>query len=420
LKEKIVIEGGNKLKGVLNISGAKNSAVAILPAVVLSDEKCIIKNLPNIRDVAYLRDLLISLGAQVELEGSSTLVVDSSAIHSFTINYELAKQMRASYYFLGSLLGRFKKAEVPFPGGCDIGVRPIDQHIKGFEALGAKITLEHGIIRAEAEELTGAPIYLDMPSVGATINIMLAAVKAKGLTTIENAAKEPYIVDAANFLNAMGANIKGAGTDIIKIKGVESLKGCEHSIIPDFIEAGTYMIAAAATRGDVTLNNVIPTHIEAISAKMKEMGIEVVEYEDAIRVKCDTRPRAVNIKTLYYPGFPTDIQQPMSVLLSTAEGTSIVTESIWEGRFKYVDELKRMGAKIKVEDSVAIVEGIHKLWGTAVYATDLRAGAAMVVAGLIAEGETVIGNVKYIDRGYEFLEQKLVSLGAKIRRIEIE
>ena len=420
MKEKIVIEGGNKLKGVLNISGAKNSAVGILPAVVLSEEKCIIKNLPNIRDVIYLKDLLISLGAQVELEGSSTMVVDSSTINSFTIDYELAKEMRASYYFIGSLLGRFKKAEVPFPGGCDIGVRPIDQHIKGFEALGAKITLEHGIIKAEAEELIGAPIYLYMPSVGATINIMLAAVKAKGLTTIENAAKEPYIVDVANFLNAMGANIKGAGTDIIKIKGVESLKGCEHSIIPDFIEAGTYMIAAAATRGDVTLNNVIPTHVEAVSAKMKEMGIEVYEYEDSIRVKCDTRPRAVNIKTLYYPGFPTDVQQPMSVLLSTAEGTSIVTESIWEGRFKYVDELKRMGAKIKVEDSVAIVEGIHKLWGTSVYATDLRAGAAMVVAGLIAEGETVIGNVKYIDRGYEFLEQKLVSLGAKIKRVEIE
>ncbi len=420
MKEKIVIEGGNKLQGVLNISGAKNSAVGILPAVVLSTEKCIIRNLPNIKDVIYLRDLLVSLGAKVEMEGSSTMLVDSSTIQSFSIDYELAKEMRASYYFIGSLLGRFKKAEVPFPGGCDIGVRPIDQHIKGFEALGAKITLEHGIIKAEAEELVGAPVYLDMPSVGATINIMLAAVNAKGVTTIENAAKEPYIVDVANFLNAMGASIKGAGTDIIKIKGVTELKGCEHSIIPDFIEAGTYMIAAAATRGDVTLNNVIPTHVEAVSAKMKEMGIEIHEFEDSIRVKCDTRPKAVNIKTLYYPGFPTDVQQPMSVLLAMADGTSIVTESIWEGRFKYVDELKRMGAKVKVEDSVAIIEGINKLWGTSVYATDLRAGAAMVVAGLVAEGETVIGNVKYIDRGYEFLEEKLVSLGAKIKRVELE
>jgi len=420
LKEKIVIEGGNKLTGVLNISGAKNSAVGVIPAVVLSSGTCIIKNLPNIKDVIYLKDLLVSIGAKVEVENNSTMVVDSSTIDSYTVDYELAKQMRASYYFIGALLGRFKKAEVPFPGGCDIGVRPIDQHIKGFEALGATVTLEHGIIKAEAKELIGAPIYLDVVSVGATINIMLAAIRAKGITTIENAAKEPYIVDVANFLNAMGANIKGAGTDIIKIKGVEELKGCEHAIIPDFIEAGTYMVAAAATRGDVTLTNVIPTHLEAISAKMKEMGIEIHEYEDSIRIICDKNPRAVNIKTLPYPGFPTDVQQPMSVLLCTAEGTSIVTESIWEGRFKYVDELKRMGAKVKVEDRVAVVEGIGKLGGTSVYATDLRAGAAMVVAGLIAEGETIIGNIKHIDRGYEFLEDKLVSLGAKIKRVKVE
>jgi len=420
LKEKIVIEGGNRLTGVLNISGAKNSAVGIIPAVVLSEGKCTVKNLPNIKDVIYLKELLLSLGAKVEVENESTMIVDSSTIDRHTADYELAKQMRASYYFIGALLGRFKKAEVPFPGGCDIGVRPIDQHIKGFEALGAKVSLEHGVIKAEAEELIGAPIYLDVVSVGATINIMLAASRAKGITTIENAAKEPYIVDVANFLNAMGANIKGAGTDIIKIKGVDELKGCEHTIIPDFIEAGTYMVAAAATRGDVTLTNVIPTHLEAISAKMKEMGIEIHEFEDSIRIKCDKKPKAVNIKTLPYPGFPTDVQQPMSVLLSLAEGTSIVTESIWEGRFKYVDELKRMGAKIKVEDRIAVVEGINKLWGTSVYATDLRAGAAMVVAGLVAEGETIIGNIKHIDRGYEFLEDKLVSLGAKIKRVELD
>jgi UDP-N-acetylglucosamine 1-carboxyvinyltransferase len=420
LKEKIVIQGGAKLTGVLNISGAKNSAVGVIPAAVLCNGKCIIRNLPNIKDVIYLRELLLSLGARVEMEGTTTMIVDSSTINNCSADYESAKQMRASYYFIGALLGRFKKAEVPFPGGCDLGVRPIDQHIKGFEALGAKVTIEHGIIKVNAEELIGAPIYMDVVSVGATINIMLAASRAKGVTTIENAAKEPYIVDVANFLNAMGANIKGAGTDIIKIKGVDELNGCEHSIIPDFIEAGTYMVAAAATRGDVTLTNVIPTHLEAISAKMKEMGIEIYEFEDSVRIKSDKKPKAVNIKTLPYPGFPTDIQQPMSVLLSMAEGTSIVSESIWEGRFKYVDELKRMGAKIKVEDRIAVIEGIDKLWGTSVYATDLRAGAAMVVAGLVADGETIIGNIKHIDRGYEFLEDKLVSLGANIKRVKVE
>ena len=420
MKEKIVIQGGNKLTGVLNISGAKNSAVGVIPAAVLCSEKCIIRNLPNIKDVIYLKELLLALGAKVEMEGTSTMIVDSSTINNCSADYESAKQMRASYYFIGALLGRFKKAEVPFPGGCDIGVRPIDQHIKGFEALGAKVTIEHGIIKVEAEELIGVPIYMDVVSVGATINIMLAASRAKGVTTIENAAKEPYIVDVANFLNAMGANVKGAGTDIIKIKGVDELKGCEHTIIPDFIEAGTYMVAAAATRGDVTLTNVIPTHLEAISAKMKEMGIEIHEYEDSIRIKCDKKPKAVNIKTLPYPGFPTDVQQPMSVLLSMAEGTSIVSESIWEGRFKYVDELKRMGAKIKVEDRIAVIEGIDKLMGASVYATDLRAGAAMVVAGLVAEGETIIGNIKHIDRGYEFLEDKLASLGANIKRIKLD
>lgn len=420
MKEKIIIEGGKQLSGVLNISGAKNSAVGIIPALVLSGEKCTVRNLPNIKDVVCLRDLLMQLGAKIEMEGTDVMMVDSSTIDSYTVDYELAKQMRASYYFVGALLGRFKKAEVAFPGGCDIGVRPIDQHIKGFEALGATVTIEHGIIKAEAKELIGAPIYMDVVSVGATINIMLAACRAKGTTTIENASKEPYIVDIANLLNAMGANIKGAGTDIIKIKGVEELKGCEHTIIPDFIEAGTYMIATAATRGDVTLTNVIPTHLEAISAKMREMGIEISEFEDSIRVRCDKKLKAANIKTLPYPGFPTDLQQPMSVLLCTAEGTSIVTESIWEGRFRYVDELKRMGAKIKVEDRIAVVEGISQLYGASVYANDLRAGAAMVIAGLIAEGETTIGNIKHIDRGYEFLEDKLASLGANIKRVELD
>lgn len=419
MKEKIVIEGGKKLTGVLNISGNKNSAVGVIPAAVLSGGKCTIKNLPNIKDVYYLKDLLIQLGAKVDIE-DGTMEIDGASINSHSAVFEEAKQMRASYYFLGAMLGRFRKAESPFPGGCDIGVRPIDQHIKGFEALGAKVTIEHGIIKAEAEELIGAPVYLDFASVGATINIMLAACLAKGTTTIENSAKEPHVVDIANFLNAMGANIKGAGTDIIKIKGVKELKGCEHTIIPDFIEAGTYMIAAAATRGDVTLKNVIPTHVEAISAKMKEMGIEIFEYEDSVRVKCDKKPKAINIKTLPYPGFPTDLQQPMTVLLSTADGTSIVTESIWEGRFKYVDELKRMGAKIKVEDRVAVVEGGTSLWGTSVYSTDLRAGAAMVVAGLIADGQTIIGNIKHIDRGYEFLEDKLISLGASVKRVAID
>lgn len=420
MKEKIVIEGGCKLTGCLNISGAKNSAVGVIPALVLANEKCVIRNLPNIKDVVHLKDLLVQLGAKVEMDGCDVMIADCSTIHSYSVDYELAKQMRASYYFIGALLGRFKKAEVPFPGGCDLGVRPIDQHIKGFEALGATVTIEHGVIKAEAKELIGATIYMDVVSVGATINIMLAACMAKGVTTIENAAKEPYIVDIANLLNAMGANIKGAGTDEIKIKGVEALTGCEHTIIPDFIEAGTYMIAAAATRGDVTLNNVIPTHVEAISAKMKEMGIEVHEMEDSIRVRCDKKPKAVNIKTLPYPGFPTDLQQPMSVLLSMSEGTSIVTESIWDGRFRYVDELKRMGAKIKVEDRIAVVEGISKLWGTSVYSSDLRAGAAMVVAGLVADGETIVGNIKHIDRGYEALEAKLISLGAKIKRVELD
>lgn len=417
--EKIIIEGQHRLEGEVTISGAKNSALAILTGTILTDSECTIKNLPNIKDVAYIKDMLLQLGAKVT-SSDDVMTINTSGVNKHSIDFEMAKKMRASYYFLGALLGRFKKAEVAFPGGCNIGVRPIDLHIKGLEALGAKIKISHGIIKAKATELIGASIYLDVVSVGATINIMLAACLAKGTTTIENAAKEPYIVDLANFLNAMGANIKGAGTDIIKIKGVTALHGCEHTVIPDQMEAGTFMAAAAVTKGDVLIKNVIPTHLEAISAKLREMGAEVTEYEDSIRVKNSGRPKAVNIKTLPYPGFPTDMQQPISVLLALSDGTSIITESIFESRFKYLDELKRMGAKINVEGRVAVIEGVNKLSAAPVYATDLRAGAAMVVAGLVAEGKTEISNVDHIDRGYEKLEEKLNNLGAKIYRVNAE
>ncbi len=414
--DKLIIEGGHALNGEVPISGAKNSALAILPASLLAGTTCTIKNFPDIKDVHNVKNILLQLGVEVK-EEKDRLIINSAGINTYKVDFELSKKLRASYYFIGALLGRFRKAEVPFPGGCDIGVRPIDQHIKGFEALGAKITIEHGIIRAEADELIGASIFLDVVSVGATINIMLAACMAQGTTVIENAAKEPYIVDTANFLNAMGANIKGAGTDEIKIKGVDSLGGCEHCIIPDQMEAGTYMIAAAATRGNVLVKNIIPTHLDSLSAKMREMGIDVIETGDSLRVIANARPKAVNIKTMPYPGFPTDLQQPMSVLLSIAQGTAIVTESIYDGRFKHVDELKRMGAKINVEGRIAVIEGIQKLSGAPVCATDLRAGAAMVIAGLMAEGDTIINNLIHIDRGYERLEEKLVGLGAKMKRI---
>ncbi|HYE09674.1 MAG TPA: UDP-N-acetylglucosamine 1-carboxyvinyltransferase [Patescibacteria group bacterium] len=416
--EKIIIEGSHRLEGEVTISGAKNSALSILTAAILADSKCTIKNLPNIRDVAYLKDLLLQMGAKVE-SNKDTMTIDGSSVSKHKIDNDLAKKMRASYYFLGALLGKFKTAEIPFPGGCDIGVRPIDLHIKGLEALGAKIKISHGMIKAKATELIGTEIYLDFSSVGATINIMLAACMAKGVTTIENAAKEPYIVDTANFLNAMGAKVIGAGTDVIKIKGVAALHGCEHTIIPDQMEAGTFMAAAAATQGDVLIKNVIPTHLEAISAKLREMGVEITEGEDSLHIKNSGRTKAVNIKTLPYPGFPTDMQQPMSVLLALSDGTAIITESIFESRFKYLDELKRMGAKIKVEGRVAVIEGVKRLSGAPVYATDLRAGAAMVVAGLVAEGKTEISNIEHIDRGYENLEEKLKNLGAKIHRISV-
>jgi len=414
--EKLIIEGGQQLRGTVKISGFKNAAVAIIPAAVLAGDTCVIDNLPQISDVKILADMLSSLGATVKELRPNTLEINTTAMKDCYADYEIAKELRASYYLLGAALGRFKKAKVAYPGGCSIGSRPIDQHIKGFEALGAKVTIEHGIISVEAEKLVGAEIYLDVVSVGATINIMLAAVMAEGTTVIDNAAKEPHIVDMANFLNCMGADVKGAGTDVIKIKGVKKLGGCIHTVIPDQIEAGTYMIAAAAAGGDVLVDNVIPKHLEAVTAKLKEMGVNVIENGESLRIISSGNLKNVSIKTLVYPGFPTDLQQPMSSLLTTAKGTGIVTETIFEGRFKHVDELKRMGANIKVEGRVAVIHGVKNLTGAKVVASDLRAGAALVVAGLMAKGETEIENVQYIDRGYDQLEQKLLSLGANVRR----
>ncbi len=415
---KFLIEGGQRLKGKVDISGFKNAAVAIIPAAILAGDRCIIENLPNIEDVQALGKILSELGAKVELDSENQKMdIDTKGITDCYADYEIAKQLRASYYLLGASLGRFKRAKVAYPGGCNIGTRPIDQHIKGFEALGAKVELEHGIINVQADELVGAEIFLDVVSVGATINIMMAACRAKGTTVIENAAKEPHIVDVANFLNSMGADIRGAGTDLIKINGVDEMKGCTYSVIPDQIEAGTFMIMAAATGGDVLIDNVIPKHLESITAKLKEMGVQIEEYGESLRVLSTDKLKKIHLKTLVYPGFPTDLQQPMTSLLTQAQGTSIITETIYEGRFKHVDELKRMGANIKVEGRVAVVEGIEKLSGASVSSTDLRAGAALIVAGLMADGNTEIDNIHYIDRGYDRIEQKLLSLGAKIKRI---
>ncbi|AGC69701.1 UDP-N-acetylglucosamine 1-carboxyvinyltransferase 3 [Thermoclostridium stercorarium subsp. stercorarium DSM 8532] len=417
--EKLVICGQKRLEGEVCVSGAKNAAVAILPATILSDGKCTIENVPDILDVAILKEILKELGASINQINDSSIQIDTSNINSYVANNSQIGKLRASYYLMGALLGRFKKAIVPFPGGCDFGVRPIDQHIKGFEALGAKVEIEHGKVIISAEKLVGAPVYLDVVSVGATVNIMLAAVKAEGVTTIENAAKEPHIVDLANFLNAMGADIKGAGTDVIKIRGKKHLKGGHtYTIIPDQIEAGTYMIAAAATNGDVLVKNIIPKHMESLTAKLQEMNVTVDVYDDSIRVRGSDKIQKVNIKTLPYPGFPTDLQPPVTSLLCRAEGTSIITEGVWDNRFQYVDELKRMGAKIKVEGRTAVIEGPVRLTGAPVRAMDLRAGAAMVIAGLMAHGETVISNIHYIDRGYERLDEKLRSLGADIQRIK--
>ena len=415
--EKFVIEGGRRLTGEVVISGAKNAAVAILPATILAEGPCIIENIPNISDVTLAAQILCEMGADVQLLDRTTLRIDTTHVHTQEVAYEMAKHMRASYYFLGSLLGRYNAAKVAMPGGCDFGVRPIDQHIKGFEALGATVNVEYGMIDAAAPELIGSHIYLDVISVGATINIILAAVKAKGMTILENAAKEPHIVDLANFLNSMGADIRGAGTDVIKIRGVEHLGGTTYSIIPDQIEAGTYMAAAAATGGDVLVRNVIPKHLESITNKLELMGIEVIEYDDAVRVRRNGPIMRTNIKTMPHPGFPTDMQPQATVLLSLAEGTSIVTEGVWDNRFKYVDELRRMGAMIQVDGKVAVIEGVKNLTAAPIRATDLRAGAALIIAALVADGTTEIEEIQHIERGYENMEGKLRLLGADIRKV---
>ena len=416
--ETLIINGGGALRGAIEINGAKNAAVAILPAAVLASKgKCIIDNIPDIEDVHCLERILLDLGCSVKKTSKNVLEIDATDINTVNACTEDVRRMRASYYFIGSLLARFGKAKVELPGGCPIGVRPIDQHIKGFEALGANVTIEHGAVLVEAESLKAANIFFDVVSVGATINVMIAATMAEGTTVLENVAKEPHVVDVANFLNSMGADIKGAGTDVIRIKGVNELVGCNYSVIPDQIEAGTFMIAAAATKGDVTITNIIPKHLESISAKLIEMGAIVEEGDDSVRVTVDNELRGVNVKTAPYPGFPTDVQQPMSVLLSITKGRSLVTESIWENRHKHTDELKKMGAMIKVEGRTAIIDGVEKLEGAKVIATDLRAGAAMVIAGLIANGETEIVDIEHIDRGYPHIEEKFRSLGADIRRV---
>ena len=419
--EKFVVNGGKPLFGEVNISGAKNAAVAIIPAVILCDEPCQIENIPNISDVSLISRILQQMGAQVRRINKSSLYIDPTHISTHSATTELVRGMRASYYLLGALLGRCGKAQVALPGGCNFGVRPIDQHLKGFEAMGAVTQLVDGaIIEADADNLHGEHIYLDVVSVGATMNIMLAASKAEGMTIIENAAREPHVVDVANFLNSMGANIKGAGTDVIRIKGVEKLHRTEYSIIPDQIEAGTFMFAAAATGGDVTVKNVIPKHLEATTAKLEEIGCEVEEFDDAVRVRAPKRLHRTHVKTLPYPGYPTDMQPQIAVTLALAEGTSIVTESIFENRFKYADELSRMGANIKVEGNSAIIDGVKKLTGARVSAPDLRAGAALVIAGLAADGITVVDDIVYIQRGYENFEDKLRSLGAEIERVSNE
>lgn len=415
----IVINGQKKLCGEVLISGAKNAAVAIIPAAIVANDICSIENLPIIKDVVILAETLKSIGAKCEFKNNKhALLIDSREIKNICVDYDLIKKIRASYYLLGALLGRFKKAEVALPGGCNFGSRPIDQHIKGFEALGAKISIEHGMIKAQAKKLTGANIFLDIISVGATINIMLAAIFAEGTTVIENAAKEPHVVDTANFLNMLGANIKGAGTNTIKIIGVKKLHGAKYSIIPDQIEAGTYMIAAAITNGSIKVKNIIPKHLESLSAKLREMNCKIEESDDFININAkDKKLKSVNIKTMNYPGFPTDLQPQMATLLSSVSGTGIITETVWENRFQYVDELKRLGANVVIDGRTAVVKGGTKLTGTLVSATDLRAGAALILGGLIAEGETRINNINYIDRGYEQIEKKLSVLGADIKRV---
>ncbi|MCI5872696.1 MAG: UDP-N-acetylglucosamine 1-carboxyvinyltransferase [Clostridiales bacterium] len=418
--EQYVIKGGNPLVGEVEIGGAKNAALAILSAAVMTDETVTIENLPNVRDINVLLNAIQEIGAKVDRLDAHTVKINGSFIRDLNVDNEFIRKIRASYYLIGALLGKYKRAEVALPGGCDIGSRPIDLHMKGFRALGANVDIKYGLVMASAEKLVGTHIYLDKVSVGATINIMMAASLAEGKTIIENAAKEPHVVDVANFLNSMGAKIRGAGTDVIRIVGVEKLHKTEYSIIPDQIEAGTFMLAAAATKGDVTVKNVIPKHLEAISAKLLEIGCEVEEFDDAVRVVASKPLRHTQVTTLPYPGFPTDMQPQMAVVLGISNGTSTVTESIFENRFKYVDELTRMGANIKVESNIAIINGMDQYTGARVNAPDLRAGAALVIAGLAAEGITIVDDIYYIERGYEEFEKKLSSLGALIEKVSTE
>ena len=415
-----IMRGGVPLSGEVTVSGAKNAALGILAAAVMTDEDVCIENLPDVRDINMMLDAIREIGAKVDRTSSHSVTINASSIHELCVESEYMSRIRASYYLIGALLGKYKSADVPLPGGCAIGSRPIDQHLKGFRALGADVLVTNGKVRAEATRLVGNHIYLDIVSVGATINIMMAASLAEGRTVLENAAKEPHIVDVANFLNSMGANIKGAGTDVIRIRGVEKLHGTTYSIIPDQIEAGTFMFAAAITKGDILVRNLIPKHMEAISAKLKEMGCELLEFDDAIRVIGTERLRPTNVKTLPYPGFPTDMQSQAGTALALARGTSIVIESIFENRFRYLDELARMGANFKVEGNTAIITGIERFTAADIKACDLRAGAALVLAGLSAEGVTTVSDIHYIQRGYEHFEKKLQGLGAEISIAEDE
>ena len=418
--EQYIIKGGNPLVGEVEIGGAKNAALAILAAAIMTDETVTIDNLPDVNDINVLLEAISGIGAEVDRIDRHTVRINGSNIENFDIEYDYIKEIRASYYLLGALLGKYKRAEVALPGGCNIGSRPIDQHLKGFRALGAYVDIEHGKIIAEAERLIGKHIYFDVVSVGATINVMMAASMAEGLTILENVAKEPHVVDVANFLNSMGANIRGAGTDVIKIRGVSRLHKTDYSIIPDQIEAGTFMFAAAATRGDVTVMNVIPKHLEATIAKLVEIGCEVEEFDDAVRVVSKGDLHNTQVKTLPYPGFPTDMQPQIGVTLALCKGTSTITESIFENRFKYLSELARMGANVKVEGNAATIEGVDKFSGARVSAPDLRAGAALVIAGMAADGITIVDDIVYIQRGYERFEEKLRSLGAVIERVSTE
>ena len=418
--EQYIIKGGKPLVGEVEIGGAKNAALAILAAAIMTDETVTIDNLPDVNDINVLLEAISGIGAEVDRIDRHTVRINGSNIENFDIEYDYIKKIRASYYLLGALLGKYKRAEVALPGGCNIGSRPIDQHLKGFRALGAYVDIEHGKIIAEAERLIGKHIYFDVVSVGATINVMMAASMAEGLTILENVAKEPHVVDVANFLNSMGANIRGAGTDVIKIRGVSRLHKTDYSIIPDQIEAGTFMFAAAATRGDVTVMNVIPKHLEATIAKLVEIGCEVEEFDDAVRVVSKGDLHNTQVKTLPYPGFPTDMQPQIGVTLALCKGTSTITESIFENRFKYLSELARMGANVKVEGNAATIEGVDKFSGARVSAPDLRAGAALVIAGMAADGITIVDDIVYIQRGYERFEEKLRSLGAVIERVSTE